>query len=76
MAKTRLAKRIGVVDQSGQTHVVEYWENLVATEIDGRPVLVPDGGKLKMNGQSINPTDDPNIFETLDGDKLTVISKT
>lgn len=73
---TRLVGRIPVQDTSGELHTVEEWGDFVRVKFsEGWSEWARSSGRLRMNGQHINPTDDKNVFEVaMTGEKLTTLS--
>ncbi len=73
---TRLVRRIQVQDASGAPHTVEEFGDFMRVKFtEGWSEWARSGGRLRMNGQHINPTDDKNVFEVaMTGEKLTTLS--
>lgn len=73
---TRLVRRIRVQDASGAPHTVEEWGDFMRVKFaEGWSEWARSGGRLRMDGQHINPTDDKNVFEVaMTGEKLTTLS--
>ena len=74
---TRLVRRIRVQDGNGEMHTVEGWGDFLRVRsLDGAwSDWMRNGGRLRLKGQPVNPTDDPQMFElAMTGEKLTVVA--
>lgn len=74
--KTELVRRISVKDSSGNSHTVVEWGDFLRVIVDGGwSPWMRNGGRLKLDNQPVNQTDDPNVFElVMTGEKLTAVS--
>lgn len=70
-----LLRRYRVVDSSGEAHTVQEWGDFVRVKfLEGWSEWARSSGRLQMDGQHVNPTDAPNVFEVaLTGEKLTEV---
>lgn len=74
---TQLVRKILVTDSEGESHTISEWGDFLRVQAnDGVwSEWLRDGGRLKLNGEHINPTDDKNVFEiAATGERLTTVS--
>jgi len=64
-------------DEKGETHSIEEWGDFLRVQSwDGEwSEWMRSGGRLRLKGQHVNPTDDPQVFElAATGEKLTAVA--
>lgn len=74
---TRLVRHIRVRDTAGRDLVIEEWGDFmrVQTLDSGWSEWMRTGGRLKLNGKHVNPTDSPTVFELVEtGERLTAVA--
>jgi hypothetical protein len=73
---TQLVRRIPVTDSEGNSHTVMEWGDFIRVQAqDGLwSNWMRSGGRLKLKGEHVNPTDKEDVFEIAStGERLTVI---
>lgn len=72
---TQQVKQIPVVDTAGKQHLIDEIVELIRVQsLDGTwSEWLEAGGYFLLNGEDVNPTNDPNVFELLETEELLTV---